>query len=398
MAQLLALDLPPLSDIMTDVKRGMTAAFLGITTRSGKTLSAFVNDNLLYPLSILLARRDEFLYANARENASQATPFGATGARADQWAELLNVTIPAAASAQLTIAITGSNNASLPAGAFVAAQGTGKRYTLDAPVAFGAPQTTINANVTAENPGSDYNLAVGDATAIESLPDNIDTIAPVVAILVAGADPANEEQKSQRIQDAFGARGTFRTPSYYISVLRSLDGSIGEVFVDPAGLGAGTVVLYPLLVLTEAEQLTAPWTVNLPTPGAVAGWEVSMQDPDRRGVNDNPLVRVIAVPWIDHTMTIVPNTAEAQGAADAALRARYAQGRGASGYSISNSELVGAVTNASGIQSVTFNDIQPSVVVGHEATIDNVPTPGPTSDVVALHGQLIEPSPTITFL
>jgi len=398
MPALLPITIPTLSEVLTTVKRGLTAAYSGVVTRSGRTLSAFTNDNLLYPLGQILARRDLFLMGLARESATQAFPGGATGAPLQQWAELMGVIAPVPATAQLTIAVTARNNYTLPAGSFVAGIATGKRYTTDAPLVFGAPESTIEVNVTAEAAGSDYNLSVGDDIGIDDISDDVDTIAPVTALLVAGADPVNDEQTSERVRGAFAARSGCRLAAYYIEQLRNLDAAIGEVFVDPAGLGSGTVVLYPLLVLTALEAQDAPWTINLPTQGQVDAWESALNVLTVRGVGDNVKVRIMAVPWAECTLTIVPNTADTQAAAGRALRQRVATGRGASGYSIANSELIAAISGLTSITSVTVNDIQPSVTAGHEATEDNVINPGPSADLVALHGQLIEPAPTITFL
>lgn len=398
MPELLRISTPEFSEILTQVKRGMTAAYSGFLTRSNRVLSAFTNNNLLYPLSNIVARRDEFAYSLARDAATQAFPGGATGGPLQQWASLVKVLFPVPATTQLTIAVTGRNNFSLPAGSFIAGIGTAKRYTTDAPIAFGAPETTIEVNITAENPGSDYNLSIGDETAVESISDDVDVVAPVTALLVAGADPLSDEQTSVRVQAAFASRGACRLEAYYIEQLRNLDASIGEVFVDPAGLGSGTVAMYPLLILSSDQALNSPWSINLPSQGQVDGWEISMNDRTVRGVNDDVDVRIIAVPWAKMTMTLTPNSADTQKAAENALRSRVAEGRGASGYTIANSELVGAVSNAQGIDSVVFNDIQPSIIVDHEATIDNIINPGASADIAALNGQLIEPEFPIVFL
>lgn len=384
MAVLLDLPVRTLSAILTDTKKKLTDAYSSIETAAGKVLDAFFNDNLLFQRSEFYARIIQFLEALARENASQATPMGATGQPLDLWLDLKDVSVPTATTAKHTIDVTGTNNATLPAGTFCAAV-SGERHSTDSVVNFGPDPSTISVDITAEGAGSNFNLKLGDDVFLENPGANITVNAPVSVILVVGADPANDDQKSGLLRASFGGDAGAGTAGYYVAQTKQLDGAIGQVFIIEAGFGVGSVVIYPLLTLTQAQQDSEPWLVLPPSQGQVDGWETTLRDPEIRIVNHRIFVEVVATPEIDIDMTITPDTADTQAAALKALNLRFQESYATDGYTIANSEMVGAVSNAEGILSVIFGN----VTAGTGADSDNVPNPGPSADVFALNGQLL---------
>jgi uncharacterized phage protein gp47/JayE len=377
---LLDLTVSTLDESLRSVKRGLTDAYSSYVTPAGKQLNAFVGDNFLFPLSEFYARLKQFLELKIREEASQATPFGATGANLDRFLEFKKVAIPSALTAQVTIEVTG-DDAVLPSGS-AGATIAGQRYSTDAVLIFPPGGATYEINATAEAVGTDSNMALGEILELDPVA-GVSTAAPVVAILQVGADPADEDAKSRLLEAAFAGDAGVGTSGWYISQTLGLDGAFGDVFVLPAGYGVGSIVLYPLLALSAAEQQASPWLLK---PCAVAQADAVTTvwaDPTRRLVNDRVYGAVLATPAIDLEFTITPDTADTQAAVYEALRTRFADDYSASGYIISNSELIGAATTAKGVSSAILNDVLP----GAGADADNVPVTGSNANIYALQGE-----------
>lgn len=385
---LLDIAITTIQDALRIAKRGLTDAYATYQTPAGKTLNAFENDNLLFAFGEYLARLIAQFEATMVVAASEATPFGATGANLDRWLALKGVSVPSEQQAQVTIDVTGQNNATLPAGSFLSSP-SGARYSTDAVVNFPAPLTTISVNATAEEVGSRPNVALGDVMDLDPV-TNVSVTASVGAILQVGADPADESSKGELLEASFVGDTGSGTEGWYQLLLRQLDGAIGDVLSLPAGFGVGSLVLYPLLALTASEAQTTTWLLKKPTAGQTSAWQTALRG--KRTVNDRIYVVVLTVPVIDIVATISPNDASTQAAATEAMHRRFAESYSVSGYSIANSEILGALTTATGVFSATINNI----TAGTDADENNVPVPGAAADVYALPGQAIYPS--VSFL
>lgn len=384
------LDIPVItvSDALVKAKRALTDAYASVETAAGKKLDAFISDNFLFPLGEMYARLLVYLETALLVAASEATPMGATGSNRDAYLELKGVTIPGPQFAQITIAVTGGNNATLSSGWNLATV-SGARYTTDAAVNFGVGPETLTVNATAESIGSRSNVAVGDSVELEPWPD-VGSEATVTAIIQAGADPADDEALDRLLLAAFRGDSSSGTEGWYILELMQVDGSILRIFSVPAGFGPGSIVLYPTLVLSASDQESAPWTLSIPTQGQVDAWEVEMRA--RATVNDRVFVEVLATPVIDIDLTISPNNADTRAAVLKAMSLRFEESYSALGYSIANSEIIGAATGAVGVLSTTINNI----TAGTGANSDNVPVPGASADAYALLGQVLLPNVSFT--
>jgi hypothetical protein len=378
---LLDLALETLQEALNGAKSALTDAYAEVQTAAGKALNASYRDNLLFPLSEFYGRLRMFFQGQIVVAASEATPMGATGANLDRWLELKGAVVPAAQLAQVEIDVTGGNSAVLPAGWDVA-NINGDRYSTDAPLAFPAGSATLTVSMTAEIVGSLANVGVGDVVTLEPFADVV-SAATVSAVLVAGADPADEDAKGELLDASFAGDAGSGAEGWYVLALKQRDGAIGDVLSVPAGFGPGSLVLYPLLALTADELATTPWLLKLPSSGQAGAWETAIRE--RRTVNDRIYVEVLATPEIDIDATITPDNASTQAAATEALRLRFAQSYSAGGYSIANSEILGAITTATGIASAVLT----SVTAGTGATVDNVPAPGPGATVYSLLGQAL---------
>ena len=386
--------IPDLAANILNAKRFFDDAFNGIADKLGQPVSAFRAHSFGRPLAEWFGRFSHFLYLRMREMASQATPWDATGANLDAWLEFYKVQVPAAQTAVLSIELESDGSIvvlggiTLPAGTEFAASGTGI-YTLDAPINFPAgAAVTRTGTVTAEAVGSVYNLAPGDQIALASPPiSGIVDPGVVTGIVTAGLDTADDADKQQLLRDALTGGKAVGTIAWYQGQLRTLDTGIGEVFVHAAGLGDGTVALYPLL--RPAENQPA-YTIIKPTAGQAAGWTAVLNDTSVQVTNHVVTVDELRTPTIDLEATILPDTAATRAAAVEAVALRFAEewpsgARGMQAYQIANSEIAGAIATAQGITTSSLV----SVAAGAGAGADNVPSPGPDADVYAQSGQVL---------
>lgn len=358
---LLDVALPTLAQTLRDVRRGFNAWYRELG------LDAFQKNNLLYPLSNINARVIQQLYLLAREQASQATPFGATGANLDAWLEIFAVQIPPPATATGTVSVTGADT-TLPAGSFLASV-DGLLYTTNTATIFGPVKETLDVAVTAEEVGAAYNRAPGDTLELALLADNLEPEAVVVA-LDGGSDPADDDAKTTLLQTRLAQSNTSGTAADYRLRALAFDVALGGVFIVEAGKGPGTIALFPINRLTVGQE---PYEVNVATPAQIAALQTRFDDPTVRKSNDRPFVLELGLAPQTFDITIQPDNPDTRAAVTRALGNRLADDYSASGYTIANSELNAAIGGAEGVVAHTLNDVNGQ---------------GPAADIVAAFGQL----------
>jgi hypothetical protein len=366
------------AESLASARNSLASEYSELTREDGTAVSPHKDNNLLYPLGNVLGRLANTLLIQMRELASQATPFGATGGVLDQWLEGYGVAIPAESIATGTVALTGTDE-TLPAGTELIAQAGSFVFTLDSAVAFGPSEETINAAVTAAEPGASYNLATGDLLAVGTLLDGVNPTATWVSLTVAGRDPASETEKTALLQTRLQQGNGVIPVRSYRQLALLFDITFAEVYIVPAGKGAGTVVAYPTLQLPDATEQDAPWTVLLPTAGQVSALETYLQRDDVRAPNDRMSAELLSLTETTFDVSITPDTADTRTAVEEALARRLAEDYTASGYTIANSELSAAIGALAAVTSHTLNDVggggalaDVSTVVGELATIGTV--------------------------
>lgn len=392
MGSLLALPIQKLSEALRSAKRALTDAYAGTLDESGKPISAFDPSRFLFILAEYLGRADATVQKMAREFATQATPFGATGANLDQWLAFKGVTVPTPQAAILTISVTASNNVSLPAGTVWSSDG-GLQYTQNAALVFGVPETTQTVQVTAVAIGSLYNLSPGDDIFVQAPPDDLVDPSTVVSVDTTGRDPADDDDKAALLQAAFAADGGAGTIGWYQFQVQSLATVVTQVFVAPIGFGDGTVVMHPLIKPSDATTPAYDILAQLPTQGQVDAWESELRAPESKIVRDTPHVEILPTPGIALTFQIAPDTTDNRAAVVQAVGERFqaewpTDVQPMAAYSIAVSELQAAAGALDSISSAIVTDVQ----AGAGATAENVPTPGaptPTTTVFAKYGQIL---------
>lgn len=370
--KLLSLTIPSLRDVLQDTKRAFNAEFRQYD------LDAFRRNNLLYPLTNVVGYLLAQVWPRAREYASQAAPFGATGANLEAWLELYSVEVPGPAQATGTILVTGRNNYVLPAGS-AATRLDGLGFTTTAVVHFGALEETIAVGVIADETGSEYNTEAGAELELAPFSDDLDPAGIVeTGGITGGSDPADDDAKAQLLQTRLAqGQGAGTANDYRLKAL-GFSASIARVFVEEAGLGPGTVVVFFLNVNPDGSP---SYTLTLPSAGEVSALQTFLEQPDVRRVNDVIVVRAPTLVDVDLSIALTPNTAEVQSSVEEALRFRFADFYDTGGYTIPNSEISAAIAGADGEISHTLLDVGGG---------------GPDAAAVAAFGEILQLG-TITF-
>lgn len=368
---LLDIVLPTLAETLAAAKRAFNAEF------QDPELDAFKPNNLLYPFTTKLGHLLQLFHVTARENASQATPFGATGTNLDAWLDIYGVTIPGEATASGTVDITGKNGISVPLGTELLRLADGALFRTTEAVTFGTPETTITVDVEADEPGASFNTAVGEPLELQLIDDDL-TPTAISGGIDGGADPADEAAKQALIRIRLSQSRIAGAAADYELLVLEFSGSIARVFVEPAGLGPATVVIFPINKNASGAEY---WELTVPSAGEIAALQAYLEQPTVARVNDIIVVQAATLREVDIDVSITPNTAEVQAAITDSLRARFFESYDTGGYEIPNSEIAGAISAAAGEESHTLNDVDGG---------------GAGADAVAVFGTILQLG-TVTF-
>lgn len=335
-----------LAERIASVKRAFNAEF------NDPDLDAFRPTNLLYPLATVVGYLLQSLRIQAREDASQATPFGATGANLDPWLDIYSVTVPTASKATGSVDVTGSNNKSVPIGTELV-RADGHIFATTATINFGAPESTITVAVEALEVGASYNTAADEVLELALVDDDIDPNTVSLGI-GGGSDPADDDAKKGLIKVRLSQSRIAGTAKFYEELALGFSSSYSRVFVVPAGLGPATVVVFPIETNPPGSE---DWELTIPGSGEIAALQAHLEQDDVARVNDRIHVRAATLVDVDIDVAITPNTAAVQAAILDQLRSRFAESYAVGGYEIPNSEISGAISAADGEISHTLIDV-----------------------------------------
>lgn len=372
MSTLLNLQIPSFADTLRAVKRALNAEYQAVEP----PLDAFQPTNLLYPLGTVLAYVIQQVHQLVRVQASEATPFGATGSNLDAWLDIYGVAVPAATKATGSVSVTGGNSKSIPSGTALTRL-DGVVFFTTALVTFGATTETLSVGVEAEEIGALYNTEVGEELELAVADDDISPVA-VSEGIDGGADPADDDAKGALIKSRLAQNRVAGSAEDYRLRSLSFSASIARVFVEEAGRGPGTVSIFPLNRNAEGSEY---WEVTVPSAGELAALQAHFEQDTIAKVNDRVLVEALTVSQVPISIALTPNTAEVQDAVRDSLRQRFFDAYDAGGYVIPNSEISGAISAADGEISHTLLDVDGQ---------------GASADAVAAFGELLQVG-TLTF-
>jgi hypothetical protein len=373
----LNIEQPTLAEDDAESAQSFNTEFFGLERIDGTPVSAFNDDNTLFPLAKSVAFIKNTLGAKSLENASLATPFGASGGALDQFLGFYSISALPPQPAKGTVDFTGES-VTVPSGTVITSQQGTLIYSTDVEINFGVTESTITVAVTATEDGADHNLSAGDLLNIGIQPSGLQPTAVWVEVTQAGRNLAGDQEKEELLRARLAqGNGTIPVTSY-IQIATLFDSEFGVVFLVPAGVapgsGPGSVTLYPTDRLPDATEDSAPWTVILPSAGRVDALEAHLQQDDVRAPNDRMFAELLTLTPTTFTLSVLsPNTAASQAAVNDALGRRLLEAYAAGGYTIPNSELNAAIGSADGVESHTLSDVAGG---------------GPAADVVAVAGEL----------
>lgn len=170
----------------------------------------------------------------------QAMVDTAETAELERHAAIWNITRLAASTAAGSVDVTGTDGTDLPAGTELQT-GDGVSYTTDSLVTIAGGTATVE--VTAVEAGAAGNQLAGVTLSFISPVVGIDSQGTVAAGGIGGgADVESDESLRERVLDRLQQPPQGGSESDYIQWARSVAG-VTRVFIEPGGLGAGTVVV-----------------------------------------------------------------------------------------------------------------------------------------------------------
>lgn len=355
MPEILDIAVPDLSTLVRESKVALDTEYSDLRRSDGSRVSAFRANNALFAFALVLARLQTTTVIRAREIGSQATPFGASGAALEQFVRAYGIAIPAATLAEGVVQITGESSTLATGSLLVAANGV-EEFETTAVAVFGSPEETISVPVRATEAGSSHNLAAGDSLDILDVTATITPVATWEALSTAGIDPATEDDLAALLQDRLRQGSTPFGTAYYRAAARRALPTAGTIFLLEGGSGPGSINVFPTLALTDQQEASTPWLIQLPTQGQLDAVQASLSDPAVRGTNDRVFVLAATVTLSTFEVTIQPDTADLRAAVTTALGQRLLQDFSVAGYTIANSELNAAI-GATQVTSHTLLDV-----------------------------------------
>ena len=182
--------------------------------------------------------------------AEQSTPWGATDERAAGWGALKGVTQKPAAFASGAETVTGPNLTDIPAGTGLSTQ-SGTTYATLADVTIGASGTatiTFQATVAGAAGNAPAGTQLGFTTPVAGLPGPIVTANPITG----GADIETAAAFKARYLQAYAEPVAGGSETDYPQWAEDVPG-VTRAWCVPLGMGAGTVVVYTMWDLANAQ-------------------------------------------------------------------------------------------------------------------------------------------------
>jgi uncharacterized phage protein gp47/JayE len=249
---------PTLTELQQQVLQDINSA--QITDASGNVLMGLLQQAILLVIANATAGMSYEHYGFIDWISLQAVPWTATDEYLEAWASLKGI-LRLAATATIgtaTFASIGSNETTIPAGtAITRSDGTDFVTTADATVEGGSVTVTMQA----VNTGSAGNFTAGTIFLLSSPLSGIQAQSTASAQVTAGTDQELDPALRTRMLQAFANPSQGGARADYITWALAVPG-ITRAWVTPLGMGAGTVVVYIMLDIAEAENDGFPVGTN----------------------------------------------------------------------------------------------------------------------------------------
>lgn len=221
----------------------------------------------LNTLGTALAGLAQLQYGYTDFVALQSNPFTATDEWLEAWAALKNVFREPAMQAGLAvpgqITFPGANGTPLPIGTPIT-RGDGVGFTTTSIGVWSGANVTVNAVANADPTGltgAFGNCAVGTVMTLGTSIPGISSTGSVTTAFTGGADVEQDDSLRSRMLEAYqnvpqgGAQRDYVTWSLQVN-------GVTRAWCNPNGFGAGTVVVYPMLDVTESVNSGFPQGVG----------------------------------------------------------------------------------------------------------------------------------------
>jgi uncharacterized phage protein gp47/JayE len=199
--------------------------------------------------------------------SKQANPFTATDEFLEGWAALKNVFREAATQAGLAVpgqvTFPGTTNTPLPIGTPIV-RGDGVGFTTTSAGVWSGSNVTVNAMANADPSGltgAFGNCAVGTVMTLGTAIAGIQSTGSVTTAFVGGADVELDDSLRARMLQAYQNVPQGGAQQDYVTWALQVNG-VTRAWCNPSGFGAGTVVVYAMLDVTEAANNGFPQGVN----------------------------------------------------------------------------------------------------------------------------------------
>ncbi len=191
--------------------------------------------------------------------SKQANPFTATDEFLEAWAALKDVFRLAATRATGQITFSGTNGTTISSGTpIVRGDGVGYTTTASATVSGGVAVVSAIANADATGlTGAFGNCQTGTAMTITSAIAGITSTGSVTTAFTGGADVETDDSLRSRMLQAYQSIPQGGAQNDYVSWALQVAG-VTRAWCNPNGFGPGTVVVYPMLDVTEAAHAGFP--------------------------------------------------------------------------------------------------------------------------------------------
>ncbi len=304
---------------------------------------------VVYVLARVIAGAAHMLHGHLEFLGRQLFPDLSEDAYLVRQAALFGLAKTSPGFAEGTITITGTDTTVIPAGT-VLLRSDGAEYETDAEVTI--TSGTATADVVAVLAGADGTLTAGVVLSFESPISGADSTAEVDASTVDGTDEEETDALRVRLLARLSEPAHGGNEADYIAWAKSVAG-VTRVWVEPEGLGAGTVVVR--FVRDDDVSL-------IPSAGEVA--EVQAVLDEEAPAHASPTAVAPTASPIAFTIALTPNTSATRAAATAELGDLLLR-EGEPGGTILLSTIRTAVGTSAGVTNYVMT--VPSADVTHTA-------------------------------
>lgn len=238
-------DRPTLTDLRGQVAQDIASALPG-----ADALLRFANLKITGDAQAGLAHLQ---YGYIDWIAKQSNPFTATGEYLEAWAAVKDVYRKPAAQATGAVTFSGTNGKLIPAGTQLV-RGDGVTFTTTADATVSSGSAVVQAKADADPTGltgAFGNTDAGSTMTLGAAIDGVQSNGTVTTAFTGGADVETDDDLRARMLEAYQNPPQGGAQSDYVTWALEVSG-VTRAWCTPNGYGAGTVVVYIMLDVSEA--------------------------------------------------------------------------------------------------------------------------------------------------